>query len=421
MLSRIIFDSFLTLVLFGIFATRAFSGGGSAYSLFGVGELRFFASERSAGMGGTYAGLLETNSINTLNPAAWTTIARTRFSIGVSYDGYAISNTTTSTFLSSATFNGFAMAVPISSDHGIVASLGLTPYSVVNYNIVTPVADPTFPYTLKNIGSGGLSTMHIGVSSRPASQWHLGLKFNYLVGTIHHTTAQEFQSPQLTEATVDRATELRGGALTVGTIFSGVGDWFNMPEHRSISAGVVFTTGSELSTSVEHFYRYASGGITVARDTVLVQEGETVLPFSIGVGLSYTLKDQFIASGDFTYQNWDRFRMMGDHPAELRNNYRFGLGAEILPRRDAAATYWERISYQFGLFYHATNLRVNGRDINEGGITGGIGLPLFSDTRLTLTASYSIRGTVAIERDDIVRVALTLNAGEVWFVRPPEE
>jgi len=419
--SRVTFNPFPIMVLLIVLAAPAFCGEGSAYSLFGVGDLRYFAGERSAGMGGTYAGLLETISINTLNPAAWTTITRTRFSIGVSYDGYAISDATTSTFLSSATFNGFAMAVPISSDHGIVTSLGLTPYSVVNYNIVAFVADPTFPYTLKNTGSGGLSTIYVGVSSRLMSQWHLGLKFNYLFGTIHHITGQEFHSSQLNSATVDRAAELRGITLTMGSMFSGVGDWLDLPDNKSMSAGVVFTTGSKLSTSIEHFYHYTSGSTTVARDTVFVQEGETTLPVSIGAGLSYAVKDQFIVSGDFTYQNWDRFTMMGIHPAELRNNFRVALGVEFVPRRDAAATYRERISYQFGLFYYAPYLRIRGRDISEAGITGGIGLPLFSDTRLTLSASYSIRGTAAIEKDNIVRVALTLNTGELWFVRPPEE
>lgn len=404
-----------------LLTSTAFGGGGSVYSLFGIGEMRYFANERSAGMGGTYIGLLETNTINTLNPAAWTTIARTRFSIGVTYDGYALSDATTSTFLSNATFNGFAMAVPISPDNGIVASLGLAPYSVVNYNIVAPVADPAFPYTLKHNGKGGLSTMYVGVSSRLAEHWHFGAKFNYLFGTLHHKTAQEFQSSQLTNASVDRATELRGIAFTVGAIYSGIGDLFNLAENRTITAGIVFASGAELSTTLEYFYHYTSGITTVARDTVLVQEGNTQLPISVGLGLGYTVKDQFIVGGDITYQNWDRFTILGIHPSELRNSYRIGLGAEILPRRDASATYWERVSYQFGLFYHAMNLRVKGHDINEGGVTAGIAFPLFADTRLTLSASYSIRGAIAIEKDNIVRVTLTLNMGELWFIRPPEE
>lgn len=410
-----------SILLFGLLSSAALAGGGSAYSLFGIGELRYFASERSAGMGGTYAGLVETNAINTLNPSAWTAIARTRFSIGASYDGYTITDGTTSTYLSAATFNGFAMAIPIDPARGLVAGLGLIPYSVVNYNIEVAIASLSFPYTLRHTGSGGLSMLYAGLSVRPFGDWHLGLKFNYLFGTLHHITAQQFRSAHFTNAEIDRVTETRGPTLTAAILYSGIGQLLNFPESRTMTAGVVLTTGSKLSTSIEHFYRYTFRDQTVARDTVLVQEGSITLPVSLGLGLSYMLKDQFIVTGDFIWENWDQFAVFGVHPGELRSSYRFGLGVELLPRRDAAATYGERISYQFGAFSHGMNLRIRGRAINEAGLTGGIGLPLFSDTRLTLSASYSVRGTVAIERDNIVRVALTVNAGELWFVQPPEE
>jgi hypothetical protein len=413
--------SYIVLVL--IVSTRVLCGSGSAYSLFGVGEMRYFPSERSAGMGGSHIALLGTGAINAFNPAAWTSIKRVRFSISTTYDGYTISDASNSTFLSKATFNGVSAAIPISMDRGIVTSFGLTPYSVVNYDVVTSETGPSSTtYTLKQVGEGGLTTAYVGLSSAFAQQWHIGAKFNYLFGTLHHNTSQEFQSSNgFTNAHLDRAIRLNGITFTVGAIYSGVGNLFNVSESHAITIGAMFTTGSKLTTTQENFYEYTFSGSTIGRDTVTVSDGASTLPFAFGVGMSYASKEQFIVAADLYYQNWDRFDILGVHPAELRNSYRASLGAEILPRRDAAATYWERASYQFGFFYDATNLRIKGKDINEFGLTGGIGLPMFGETRLTLSAAYSLRGTLDIEKDNIIRVTLTLNTGELWFVRPAEE
>lgn len=413
---RRVFMSILSVILMNICAQA-----GSGYSRFGVGEIRHFPHERSAGMGGAHIGVLGTYTIDAINPAAWTPINRMRFAIGTSYDGYAIEDGSSATFLSAATFNGFTFAVPLSTENGFVLGLGLTPYSAVNYNVNTTVDVPPFPYTLKQEGQGGLSNASLGLSYLLGHHWHVGVKMNYLFGTLHHKTAQLFQSSQLTNVSLDRATQLKGATFTFGTIFSGLKNLFSLSESDAMTVGAIFTTGAGLTTSQENFYEYTSGGGITGRDTVLVAEGSSSLPFMFGLGLSYTSNERFTLATDFSYQKWSTFDFVGNPSPGLRNSYRLSAGGEFLPRRDVTATYWERTSYQFGAFYTATEVNVNGKGIDEYGVTGGMGLPLFGETRLSIAIQYSIRGTIDVEKDNILRVAFTLNAGELWFFRPPEE
>lgn len=399
--------------------------GGSAYSRFGFGEIRFLPSDRSVGMGGATIALLGTNSVSSINPAAWTQLSRTRFALGVMYEGFSSKDASASSFLSGANFNGVVLAVPISPANGVVLSAGMTPYSSVNYTVVATVADPVImdTYTLTQTGEGGLSNAHFGLSLALGKDWHFGTKLNYLFGTIKHRTNQTFSSSQSTSVELTRETTLNGVGGTVGLIYAGAGKFLHFDESQNLSLGVVFSTGARLTTRQENLYRYSAGASTIGRDTINVGEGNSFVPLAIGFGISFMSRERFVLAGDLYYQNWNQGTIFDAHPSELRDSYRIGVGVEFLPRKEVSADFLQKVAYRLGVFYHASDLRIVGTGINEVGITGGVGLPMFGDTRFSIGIEYSIRGTTAsnLQKDNIIRVSLTLNAGELWFVRPAEE
>lgn len=394
--------------------------GGSGYSRFGVGDVRYIPSDRSTGMGGTAIALLGTNAISTLNPATWTQLNRMRFALGATYEGYSSTDGSGSSFLSGANFNGVVFALPISMEQGVVVSAGITPYSTVNYNVVTKVTEAGFTYSLQQIGEGGLSNTYLGVSARFGRDWHVGAKLNYMFGTLQHKTNQIFSVSQFTNAEVSRATRMNGVSVTFGMMYSGAGELLSFPESNSLAIGAIFTTAARMTTIRENNYEYSAGGL-VTRDTINVGEGMSTLPLALGVGISYMPKDRFIVAADLFYQNWNQFILLGIHPDELRDSYRLSLGGEFLPRKEVSAGYLEKVAYRVGLFYYASNLRIDGRGINELGITGGLGLPMFGETRFSISVEYSTRGTKDLQKDNILRVSFTLSSGELWFARPPEE
>ena len=396
-------------------------GLGSGYSRFGVGEIRYGFGERSFAMGGSGLAAPGTSSINTLNPATWTSLNRMRFSVGLSYDGYTLEDGRSSTFLSSARFNGFVFGIPLSTEHGLTVSMGLVPYSVVNFDVVSNRTEGGYDYSLHEVGNGGLTSAYLGISAIAGNDWHLGIKYSYLFGSLEHITNQTFASSSLTNTRITRTNELSGSTVTLGLVYSGLGTILNISGANNLSAGVVFSTGTRLTTTSENLYEYSAGGSVIGRDTIPVAEGRSQLPLMFGGGLSYVHGDHYLVAADLLYQNWNRFTLLDVHPTELRDSYRISVGGEFLPRKEVSAGYWDRTAYRFGIFYDATNLRIGTTGINEYGVTTGVGMPVFGETRFNIGVQYSIRGTTAIERDKIIRVTLTLNSGELWFVRPPEE
>ncbi len=395
--------------------------GGSSYSRYGLGDVRYFSTARSAGMGGAGIAVLSNQSIDRVNPAAWSRINRTRFSVNAMYEGFSSSDDNGSLRLGKTHFNGLSLAIPVEKDHGIVFSAGVAPYSKVNYHIVTPSTQGSLSYTLKYLGDGGLSLAHIGISGSIGNNFHLGTKLNYYFGSINHTVTQTFTTTDFTTAEVTRATRFSGIGMTVGGVYSGLKNMFNLDEGSSFNLAVVFSTTSNPTLTEERFSTFNSGTV-IARDTITFPDGKVRIPFSVTAGLAYQ-SEKITVAADVAFQKWGDFTINGSALSDVRDSYRFGTGIELLPKKEPSAPFTQRIAYRVGFSYNASYYQIKGTSINEFGLTGGFGIPLFADTRLGIAAEYSFRGTtdLQLQKDRILRISLTLDIGELWFIHPPEE
>jgi len=393
--------------------------GGSGYSRYGIGDLRSFADAQLMGMGSAHIAVLSPGLLDELNPAAWARIARTRFTISTLYEGFSSSDAVSSAYLSQLTFSGAAIAIPIAPSSGIVASIGVTPYSRINYDVITPVTFGATTYTTEYVGSGGISLAYLGTSWSMGSDLHVGGKLNYYFGTLNYTTKQLFADLQFANAEVLRATTLHGFGLTFGAIYSGFKRVLGLPEPNTLNLGVVVSTTSYLTGSDERFYAYNTGAL-LTRDTVALPDRTVRIPLAIGTGLSYA-NDRLLLAADWYYQNWSRFA--DPTGAEIRDSHRFGAGAELIPKKDQAAPYTQRMAYRFGAFYNASYYALRDEAINEFGLTAGFGLPVVGDTRLNVGAEYAFRGTTEkqLQKDKILRISITLSGSELWFLRPEQE
>lgn len=395
--------------------------GGSGYSRYGIGDLSYFVSSRAAGMGGTAIGVLSGTTINRFNPAAWTQINRTRYSMSTLYEGFTTTDGSNSAYLSGMYFNGFMIAIPIAAKNGITVALGFNPYSRVNYNVITPSSFDTLKYDIQYLGDGGISLGHIGLSYRIGNEFHIGAMLNYYNGILNYSTKQIFSGSNYTDAEVTHTVHANGIGMTVGILYSGIKKLMNLSEAHSFNTGLVFSTSSLLKATEEKYYTYKFPTIT-SRDTGTAIDKDIRIPFSLGGGVSYST-ERYLFAADIYYQNWGNFTIGGIKSSEIRDSYRLSIGGEMLPKRDPSVSYWQRVAYRLGFFYNSTYYRIKGEPINEFGITGGFGTPIFGDTRMNIGIEYSFRGTTnqQLQKDNIIRVSFTLSGGELWFERPEQE
>lgn len=409
----------LALLLWPVLADAG--NGGSTYSRFGLGDVRYGYSAQALALGGGGVAMRSSSAVDPLNPAGWSSISRTRYAVGALYEGFSASDATSSTFLSSAEFGGAMIAVPVAPSSGIVFAAGITPVTRVNYNTVAPSSQGALSYNLRFRGSGGLSAAQAGLSASVNDELQLGAKFQYYFGTIHHVVEQTFATTDNSDATVDRSNQAHGVGGTVGVIYDGLTRAFGLGETQRLSIGATFSTGSSLTTSRDDFLTYVNGGVTT-RDTAVVASGSARYPLAYAFGLAYAA-DRVVVTADLQRQLWDDYTEDGVHPAELRNSLRLSAGVELMPKRDPAAPYHQRMSYRAGAFYHQTAYRVNAEPINETGVSAGFSIPVTGETRFHVGGEYAVRGTtdLGLQKDHILRLSFTVTGGEMWFVHPPEE
>jgi len=410
------------VVLLGLLSASTLwaQSGGSAYSLVGLGDLNYFPSTRSAGMGYVHLAVPSPGAINGISPAAWSSIRHTILEGTILYEGYNSTDGVRSRYLSDADFNGGLLGIPISEKLGIAVVLGFTPYSRVDYDTYgqsryTAVQD-TFAYTLHYVGTEGLGKGRLGLGISPVEGLAIGGAFEYVFGSFERTLEQIPSDPDRFRGGTQRQTTRANGALgTFSAIFSGFGNVADFLEPLSI--GGLISTRSVLQITERNIYEYST-----VRDTAQDIEGEAVIPLAYGFGMSYRMTPRLLVAADYYMQAWRKSEIFGEPPPNLRNSHRLGVGLEWGASPLPTAGWGQRVSFRLGYSYNASYAQLNGQQITEWAVTAGVDFPFSGLTRIALSASYGQRGTTKsnLIKDSIIRVALSLTIGEQWFIRPEE-
>lgn len=419
---------FTAALLLTLGAHNASAGsGGSTYSLLGLGDLRYTPGARSIGMG--YAGLSLGSSqyINGMSPATWTLIDRTRLEGEALYEGFNSTDGTVSRYLARLDFHGALLAVPVSTEKGIVIVGGFTPYSDVNYDTYTSSTAPgkpdpitgipdTLNYQIHQSGSGGITRAQLGISWAPFETMALGASFNYLFGTVNNQVQQISQSTGTTGGTFTGIQTFSGIDFTAGVVFTGFGAISEAL--RPVSLGAVVTTRTNLHTTMQTTYEYLA-----ERDTSESTYGRTSIPFSFGVGLGLKASPRWTLGADYMMQPWSTADFNGATPTDIRNSSRFSVGVERAESHELIASWLERIAYRLGFTYNESYYAPNGKGINEWGVTGGLALPFSGDSHINIALEYGRRGATGsnLVKDKIIRMTISLNISDVWFTRYEEE
>lgn len=389
---------------------------GSPYTLFGVGELNYNNSLRTLSMG--INGIaLPGDYINSLNPAANYDLTYTKFSLAGRYSFHKYSDDIQSGQNSDGHVDGLNIGIPISNKDGIALILGFNRLSSVAYEITQ--FENSFIGNEKRVysGKGGLSRINIGLTYKLANAFVLGAEYNYGFGNIVDEKRIDFQTQGVTNTTIRKEIDLQQSYLKAGTVidFSGLSKSRNLKDLR---LGFYYQTKINFNTSGDAIYT-----TSLSVDTVRINEASLEFPASFGVGISNKFGDRYIVSADMLMHNWDGYISDKLSIAKYENSYRLGLGVDIIPPQRSALSFWQRMSYRFGVFYGQEYYSINGENVNFMGAAAGLNIPLTNLNSLDLSLRYMQRGknTGGLIKDEVLSLSLGFNYGELWFLSRPEE
>jgi len=395
-------------------------GTKSPYSSFGIGESYGSALVHNQGMGGLGLSQPQFWYINNQNPALLVYNSFTVFGLGLVGEQRQISSATDSETVKGGNLNYLAIAFPIKYGK-ITTSLGLTPYTNINYRVIydEPIAGSQDTATVAEAGNSGITQLYWSTGFKVHKDIALGIKASYLFGSLNNVYEAVIQDdeqlvPFITG--INENTYAKG--VTLGTGFSYSKDSLFNKNYR-FSVGATYDVKGSINGDLEtELYKISSiNGDTLSSDIIRNQSGKLKLPTSLGAGVSYGKDRKWSVGIDYYRQNWSDFRSLNEDERGLGTSWKLTAGGEFTPDY-ISLSYFKRVTYRAGLSYEELPFLTDGKKVTDFGFNFGLSLPA-GRSSIDLAVKSGSRGTLADNglKEQYFKVYMGITLNDQWFIK----
>ena len=399
----------------------------SPYSRYGLGDIFRKPIGPYRALGGTSIGLRLPNSINFVNPAAYSSQDTLSFifDFGLRYSNELYSTTETSQRNINSNIDHLAISFPLT--RWWYGSAGIFPYSNVGYNIFEEnnIGGATIDHSYQ--GEGGLNEFYLGSAFTPIKNLSIGFNLSFLFGNIKYT--RTFFSPDNTFLFTEeeKTTHIKDAFFTAGVQYTLAFD------KNKLTLGVSLDNETKMKTITDYSLTGYTYGFNIdidnndtvdiySRDTTAFisdQKGNFNLPSNLGVGISFNHDDRLVIGFDYSTQKWSSFEFLDINQPLVDNRY-FSFGINYTPNPKSLENYFKRMDYRLGGHYYYTNLELNSTNIMDYGISAGLGIPLKNrKTKINLTYEYGVKGTTDnnLMQLNYNVISLSISLYDRWFIK----
>ena len=396
----------------------------SPYSSVGFGDLSFKGFGRNRAMGGITTALRDPASIDFFNPAALS--VRDTLSFIFDFGGTGklsyLSDKNNEDIPWDVNFSHMAFSFPLNKK--IALAGGVIPFSLVEYQAVDQIREGNadfnpeignYDYLYK--GQGGLNKIFFGSGMQVTKKISLGLNVNYIFGNLKKIQSITYiEIPNAFHPKTEEEYIVSGFNYNFGAQYQ-----TSLGKDVIMILGANYTPGNKLnqtSNMLKSNVLITTGGGSVSDTLESTSSGKVkaALPSSFGAGISFNKDNKLLFGFDYKATQWSESTLMGND--SLLNSQSFHAGIEFTPDPRRLKSYLNQIHYRLGSYYTNSYLHLNGDQINDFGITFGVGLPV-PQSRSTFNIAFELgkRGTtndnLILENHAAITFSLTMY--EFWF------
>lgn len=412
------FVLFVVIFLACMPAAHSQSNYSSPYSRFGLGDLYQPVNATNGAMGGLKYGIRSPFLVNPSNPASYTAFNLNNVVFDAVLAGSMVRMDAGDKTRDDGHFNLGSLTFGIPLNKKLAAAMGFLPYSTVGYAISDPAVHPDFGgYNTIFEGTGGLSRVFGGLAWQITNELSAGVNLNYFFGSLNYLQTVTFDSIHFINVRAERSRIFSDFTWDAGLQYRHV---VNKEKEISLVAGLSGGIASPLSLREDllvETFRYTSTGVIIAKDTVTWVEGEkgkVQIPLHLAGGLSLQRGDRWMLGADLSFQDWSSYEAFGINDS-LQQSYQIALGGQYK---------YNSIYLRGGIRFHQTYLNIRDNQLNEYGISFGVGIPVYnkaySVSMLSAGVELGQRGTteqgLIRERFGRLWLSFTMNQ-ERWFKR----
>ena len=420
-----IFYKYVFIVL-GLFLAVEATGQAARtpFTSFGIGEPYGNALVNQQGMAGIGVSQPQFYFINNQNPAllVYNSI-NTSFQAGVIMERRTISSDTLNETSQGGNMNYLVTAFPIKPGKW-TTSVGLTPYTAVNYRLLYKDNVTNRPEEVRVIeeGDGGLAQLYWSNGVRITKEVAVGVKASYIFSSIVKTYKNQLinsAQPVNYLGVVEEKSYVKDFAFGTGISFS-KDSLFSRQRYR-LSFGATYDFATDLrATKTDRIYREDIAGDS---SSVIILpssgDGSYSIPSALTVGISLSRGLRWNVGTEFSYQDWSTFENIVGGGESMQKSWRAALGGEVIPDPFDTENYLKRITYRAGLSMEQNPFLANGNPVNDIGINFGLTLPAGRYNSVDFAFKYGKRGDKGenILEETYFKIYLGITFNDQWFIK----
>lgn len=394
----------------------------SPYSYFGWGTMTPPHQAFNRSMGGVSEALRNPVHINVENPASYSSLRFSTYEAAVHGHGLWLNDIDSTYSSGSSSISYLNLGFPAGKYAGL--SFGLLPFSSLSYDVVDTRyneglgADEQFQF----LGTGDVYRAYLGAGGRYKGI-AIGFNFNYLFGTYNRRTISFFE-----DDLVDFGSR-RSDVYVIGDIMWDFGAQYalKVKDQTYLTAGISGNGTTAINAERDqYFFRRLENGFPI--DTIsrsIGVEGEIVLPAKLGFGINYEKRNHWLVGIDVQMTSWDQYELFGQKDVSLNSSTRISIGGNVTPDPSAIKGLAKKINYRFGAFYDSGSIKLNDQQLQEYGISFGLGIPMRPVARTTLYSRLNLsfelgqRGTTkeGLFTENFLRATMGVNFNDLWFIK----
>ncbi len=407
--------SLLTVIfLCTVMGSWAQSRTSSPYSFFGLGQQTFRGTIANRSMAGlrTYTDSIH---LNLQNPAAYSKLRLTTYAIGATHTETFASTSTDSDEYDATSVQYVSIGVPVSPKTAF--GFGLLPFQSVGYLIgdLTPSSYTRFS------GEGSVNRAYFAMGHQLTKGLSIGAELRYNFGEETNSSSL-FLGPIEFGTNEENETDLSGLSFNLALNYD-----LKLANGNNLTAAVTYEPESDITArNVRRVGTFTLTSELTENFTNVIVGEETKqklkLPEELTIGLGYGKPFKWHVAGEFTHRGTSSSgtRSFAPENSSFIDATSMRLGGFYIPNYNSISSYWDRVVYRGGLRYEENGLLVNGEEINEFGISFGLGLPIgrggtFSNANIGL--EYGQRGTETnnLIKENFFSLSIGLSFNDQWF------
>ncbi len=406
--------SLFALILLFAYNIYSQDGSPSPYSYFGLGDTSFKGTTEYISMG-SITSYTDSLHYNINNPASLSRLKYINLQFGISNRFISMDDNNEQVNVSSHNISYFALGIPIGKKAGL--GFGILPETSSGYRIYTE--EETGIYTFQ--GDGGLSRIFIAASYRLHKNLSLGFEFQHHFGYLKQENLwiPEDSSIYTRE---DNNEDLSAGTFKISGLFT-----YPLKKQKYISINLDYQLGKNLDAGYTGSLRLISVNtsgyeLVVSQIDKEEKNGKVDLPSILNTGFGIGEKNKWYAGAGLTYVALKGFKNEFMDPSYVQYNdaYTYHIGGMYQPEYNSITSYWKKITFRAGAYYKQTGMNIYGEDINDFGITFGLGIPsLKALSNLNLGIELGTRGTTTnnLIKENYFNLHLSFSLNDIWFVK----